>query len=628
MATWTISATEPDSNDTYEDQYYETKRERDEMKQTLNELSDENRLLRTKCAQLDAFRKKVANGADASQSLVDLGRPGEIQGIQRDYDDLFRCYSDMQREYRAIAGKHKAALQIVRKQKKEIQSLRLRCSAGVGNGRSRYACRTCKKESGGCRRKVSDLDTFGATDDKENVDAAIGRLQHRLSTAEEQLQVLKSHPPSDQGMSAKRSGSENQEESSTKLHMLQAQHQLDESRIRAQAEKLEKILSLHKEYKARHGALKKELHLQQERNEELEFRIVQLETFEDRAEELANQNRFLEERIQRLCEPDPEEDGRRAETKRIAMELRDALEQCERLSEENVELKGDIERMGSRLELAEGCFTRQRPAHCAASPAVPSTHARAPGDVWQELERSQRQCSEKDKEAQRAKDMLRDQMEITRKLQVRQAEVERKLGEEIASREKRIDDILFESSRRLSRIRSLQSQLEQAGPSGDLTLKESNSLPSLPTMKNTLEVTVHGAALCGGLPHDCQSCVLVDFFHFGSELSDVSLGTCPTYDVAVTYELEVNPFLVDAMARGEANLRFEIYVLREDSDPELFARSAILSASLSSNPTASVHFPGLELTPAKGGGEVVGSLSASVKLARPMPTPYHPSGTL
>ena len=56
---------------------------------------------------------------------------------------------------------------------------------------------------------------------------------------------------------------------------------------KAQEQKLQKILELHKEYKSRYEAVKKEMHLYQEENEVLELRCS----------ELKQDNQFLENKV-------------------------------------------------------------------------------------------------------------------------------------------------------------------------------------------------------------------------------------------------------------------------------------------------------------------------------------------
>ena len=126
---WTIPvSSEPKSSKAqdFEDQYYQVKKERDAMQQALNGLGDENRQLRTKCAQLETFRKKAVSGVVDTDQLLALGKPKAMAELQHDYDDLFKCYSGLQREYRAVSAKHKSSLQTICKQKREIQTLKLR----------------------------------------------------------------------------------------------------------------------------------------------------------------------------------------------------------------------------------------------------------------------------------------------------------------------------------------------------------------------------------------------------------------------------------------------------------------------------------------------------------------------
>ena len=77
------------------------------------------------------------------------------------------------------------------------------------------------------------------------------------------------------------------------LQELESQHDLDTLRLALQDEKLKKILKFHNEYKARHVALKEELHL-------LEVERNQLEEYKEEVNYLREQNKFLEEKVQEL----------------------------------------------------------------------------------------------------------------------------------------------------------------------------------------------------------------------------------------------------------------------------------------------------------------------------------------
>ena len=130
MTTWTIpvreNAIEQSSN--YEEQYHKLKSERDETAHRLNELEDANRILRTKCAQLETFKKKVAGGeVDKGQLAASAGSVSRQE--KSSYDDLFHAYEIINRQHRSTIAKNKSYLQHIGKLKKEIQTLKLRCGA-------------------------------------------------------------------------------------------------------------------------------------------------------------------------------------------------------------------------------------------------------------------------------------------------------------------------------------------------------------------------------------------------------------------------------------------------------------------------------------------------------------------
>ena len=290
------------------------------------------------------------------------------------------------------------------------------------------------------------------------------------------------------------------QESITKLHLLQAQHKLDESRIQAQAEKLDKILRLHKEYKARHGALKKELRSYHDENEALEFRIAQLEDCEEQVKDLTEQNQFLEDKVRRLCEVNlPKEEGYERERKMLAREMEEKQNAHELLAEENKELREDNKRLNAQLTSAEQYFSGNR--QCATPPnTVPSRL----GDVWSQLDHTQQQCVQKEHELNHVKQMLQAQIAING--------AKHKLKREMG---KKIESLTFKAAQRLQKIRSLESRMR---PDGDLSQPTGRTAPpSLSAGQNILEVNVHSAAL-KSLPEDTKSFVLVDFHAYDSAL--------------------------------------------------------------------------------------------------------------
>ena len=215
MTSWTIPLSRPISakenrpsltdvhvEASFQDQYYRIKGDRDEMVATMNKVNDQNRILQTKCAQLEAcLKKKVA--ADGEEQIVILDKKN------KDYDDLFNAYTLIQREHRALISKHKSSLQVIGKLKKEIQSLKLR---GFGAQQNNASYTPKRKETGGCKKSL-DLNLLDQNeveakeedeqllDDDENeaeevLEDTLGKLQLRLHAAEDQLQVLKANPVS------------------------------------------------------------------------------------------------------------------------------------------------------------------------------------------------------------------------------------------------------------------------------------------------------------------------------------------------------------------------------------------------------------------------------------------------
>ena len=126
-----------------------------------------------------------------------LGTPKHAHELHQHYQDLFACYSALHRDHNRLVEKHKASLQAIRKQKREIQSLKLRCASP--RLRNRTAADACR--AGGGRKVAGRVDPSapGGASNKENIATALGQLQTRLSSAEEELRTLKLNPCTDDG---------------------------------------------------------------------------------------------------------------------------------------------------------------------------------------------------------------------------------------------------------------------------------------------------------------------------------------------------------------------------------------------------------------------------------------------
>ncbi len=358
---------------------------------------------------------------------------------------------------------------------------------------------------------------------------------------------------------------------------------------KAQAAKLDKILRLHNEYKARHGKLKKELHLYQEENEALECRVAQLEECEDQVDELISQNEFLENKVQELCQlMKPKEEETRSDIRLMTQQLQKKQRAYELLLEENVELRQHNTQLDLRLNSEERC-----------------------ADVWAQLDLSQQQCSQKETELKHAKEMLKAQVENNQALQEQTKELQVK-----AAQENQIKELSTKVSQRLDRIQQLEHQNEMNASQRPELSPQINTNPTMQDDDtNSIEVTVYNASL--QVPQDAQSFVLIDFHSFESTLSNIAKGNSPTYDFSVIYEVEVNRFLLHSFAKGFVQI--ELYVLQKDDiSPTLFAKASVSTSSLLHSSPAEIKLLRLELRPLDEGKGNVGSLSMSMKMAKPL----------
>lgn len=188
------------SNNDYEDKCFRLREEKQVLTSEKNKINDANRILTTKCANLEAALKKklvadeVLDAEQLSSSLV-------LHKNKQDFEDLFRAYDTIKRENKALISKQKSSLQAISNQKKEITSLKLRLEA-----RKSIGFTPPRRQSGGCRKVVVDTNNLVQEvdvddDDKENVNI----VQLRLNSAESQLQTLKATTPTKVGDSRSRS---------------------------------------------------------------------------------------------------------------------------------------------------------------------------------------------------------------------------------------------------------------------------------------------------------------------------------------------------------------------------------------------------------------------------------------
>lgn len=176
MAYWTIPVRNCEEYGSSEDQYKQLKAERDELARKVNDLSEVNRRLRSKCAYLETNHNKMANKINKP-----IGVPDKIQ---TDYKDLFKAYDNLQREHRALTDKHKSSLQQIAKLRKEVQTLKLRCAVPRQSN-------TFTRHKPIVSRANAVIEHEEIEGNKENLLNTLGQLQLRLNGAETQLQMLR-----------------------------------------------------------------------------------------------------------------------------------------------------------------------------------------------------------------------------------------------------------------------------------------------------------------------------------------------------------------------------------------------------------------------------------------------------
>ena len=214
---------------------------------------------------------------------------------------------------------------------------------------------------------------------------------------------------------------------------------MDKSRIQAQAEKLDKILNWHNEYKARHSALKKELHLCQEENQHLEFQVAQLEECKEQVDELTTQNHFLEEKVRKLCEMTINDNWSEREKRLIQQQMQENQRALQLLKRENKELKEENQQLNSQLDSAQSYFAQANRQGSAKTSAESNRLV----DVWQQLDLAQQQCCQKDDQLDHASKMLQTQHARIKPLQDPLQNTKDGLRKEITLQTSKVEHLQF-----------------------------------------------------------------------------------------------------------------------------------------------------------------------------------------
>jgi chromosome segregation ATPase len=219
---------------------------------------------------------------------------------QRDYEDLFTAFSEIQRKHRSVVEKYKAAHQTIAKLKRENQSQKRRLT-----GRALQTKNQKTSERGVPKAVLNDRGNV-AENDNHNVEIN-HELMERLISAERQLKSLSvqeiARPISDAESDAAATLRQQLQETTVRLNLLKSQNEYAESKMKAQGEKLEQILLLHGEYRTKYTALKKELQFYRADNEALEAKASKIDDMKELITELTEQNSFLEGQVTKLCVP-------------------------------------------------------------------------------------------------------------------------------------------------------------------------------------------------------------------------------------------------------------------------------------------------------------------------------------
>ena len=504
------------------------------------------------------FQKINSSFVESRAKMNNVGNNSLIKKERNAYDDLFKAYDSLQRENFAIMAKNKSSIKLIKALKNEIATLKLRAARPRTNNRESISTMPTVIDHSAA---LVTTDNNAATDN--NVENALLQLQQRLISAEEKLQILHSTP-----MTENRTGTTDTVTSdmATQLHVLQSQQELDQMRLQAQSEKLEKILSSHNEYKVRYTALRDRLRQCEAENESLKAQELQIT-------ELREHNLFLETKMIELSKVV------KPENQRVRAMIQQ-MEECELLRQDNINLRMSNEKLQSQID---GCNYALR----------------------QELDHAQQQIVEKEAEIQH-------QASCSQALQ-KQLQETNVLHQEIINREQSIDELTSKAERRLQRIRIQESQTAIDGTNNAMNLEGSvTTIES--SHRNSLEVVIHGAS---NLKEGKETFILLDFHTYTSELSNIAFGEHPKYNFSVTYNLEGDDGVISHLLSTSC-VHIEIYLLREDSSTRLFGCASVSTSTLVS-PPALTRLPTLALLSPHNDGVSVGSLDLTLQLTRPIP---------
>eukprot|EP00956_Cyclotella_meneghiniana_P005239 scaffold6550_cov74-Cyclotella_meneghiniana.AAC.3 len=464
---------------------------------------------------------------------------------ERDYKSLLDHYMSLKSSYNAVLAKQKASVQTINKLKKELQSCKRRLA-----GR-------------GCSRPKSAGGKNEATHDNYSNDVQINLLE-RLAVAENHLKSLneESRRSIDPLKENQRSNAQETvgqiQELTTKLNLLEMQHQYDESKINAQCEKLEQILTLHGEYKAKYNIIKQKLAFHQDENEELKTLL----------KESVAQNTFLEDQVAKLCEA-PAETVQEKHLLLETIQQKQANYDC--LASDHHDLRQKHEML-----LVETDQLRR------ASQEAVSQDANAMKQKMTLIE----------DELDRTKRLLELQVSINDAVKKENKELNEIYTGEINEYQKKNDELTMKSAQRLQRIRLLEGFLEanksssfnQSEPSSDII---KDQMQPLGADENSLEVLISNGVLdCTSLSDETQSFVLIDFHTYGSMMSSIVKGLSPTYDLNASFRFN--------MDSHQGSIRIEIYTIHNDK-ATLFAW-AVVSADCFKPGTIGTHQLVLEAT--------------------------------
>ena len=366
--------------------------------------------------------------------------------------------------------------------------------------------------------------------------------------------------------------------------------------------------------------MKKELQYYREENELLVSKTSQLDECRRQIEEVTRQNDFLESQLTELCEApflksSAEEDHER-ERDGLKVSIRETQSAYESLVSECNELREQNGILHSRLNFSEG--------HKAAwGNSVIENTAPPPSEsvekVLNQLDDLQKQHYQTERDLEQSNQLLSAQITINEALQGQIEDSECVMNKKINTLELKSQDLSFKATKRLQRIRLLESKMKvgttvSQKADGDKGIAHS----CLGREDNILEIKVASASLSGERLSDSMvTFVALDFHTFDTQFSNTATGTSPTWNFVASFEMEVDQFLLQTLANQ--CVRIEVYTLQSEATPRLFAHASVSMFDLL-NENTSTSVSRLELFPIEGETQV-GHLSVSLNLAQPLPNP-------